>query len=183
MKTPAPGDYAKPFLEQASEDLRAAQSLIEVLQHGNNATSQRKHGAPSTFCMLLQMSFEKLAKAVRARQGREPIREHLVVTTFLLNLARDRWRLAQISIGPDAVMQGIFQFIRELENAHPQRGDDKAPQLEYPWVDATTGVVCCPARDLHLCRRVTDPRDKVAAKTMKFGAALIDKFDLLYPPP
>lgn len=180
--TPDPKDYAIPFLEQAREDLRAAQSLINVLLNETGVQTTVKRGAPSTFCMLLQMSFEKLVKAVRSRQGLGPVREHLVVSTFLLNLARDRRRLSLISIGPSDVMNSIFQFIRELENAHPQVGDDKHPQLEYPWVDASTGAVCCPARDLHLCHRITNARDKIAPKTLKFATALIEKFDVLYPP-
>ncbi len=174
-------DYAKPFLEQAREDLRAAQSLINVLLNENGAKTKVKRGAPSTFCMLLQMSFEKFVKAVRAREGRDHKREHCVVATYLLNLARDRRRLAQISIGPSAVMDNVFQFICELENAHPQVGDDKRPQLEYPWVDATTGAVLCPALDLPLCHRVTDAHDRIVPFTLKFATALMENFDTLYP--
>ena len=50
---PVPRDWANPFLEQAREDLRAAEAAY-------NATCE------STFCMLLQMTYEKLAKAAFA---------------------------------------------------------------------------------------------------------------------
>ena len=47
---PQPRDWADPFLQQAREDLRAAQVAYSA-------------ACESTFCMLLQMTFEKLAKA------------------------------------------------------------------------------------------------------------------------
>jgi hypothetical protein len=52
---PTARDWADPFLEQARADLRAAQAAYAAQ-------------CESTFCMLLQMTFEKLAKAAFARQ-------------------------------------------------------------------------------------------------------------------
>lgn len=55
--TPEKLSVGKAFLLQAKENLRAT----ETLGHDISAS-------PSTFCMLLQMVFEKLAKAYRHRQ-------------------------------------------------------------------------------------------------------------------
>lgn len=52
----SPEAWAEPFLNQAREDLRAAWTID-------------RSEAASTFCMLMQMVFEKLAKAAYARSG------------------------------------------------------------------------------------------------------------------
>jgi hypothetical protein len=59
----SPEDWADPFLCQARADLTAAWTMD-------------KDGAASTFCMLMQMVFEKLAKAVYARSGNPIPRSH-----------------------------------------------------------------------------------------------------------
>ena len=48
-------EWAEAFLEQAKEDLKAAQTV--------------GLSAPSDFCMLMQMTFEKAAKAALLLQG------------------------------------------------------------------------------------------------------------------
>jgi HEPN domain-containing protein len=60
--------------EQAQEDLRVAQAAFAA-------------GCESTFCMLLQMAYEKLAKAAFARQGNPPTRTHDGASRLLLLLA------------------------------------------------------------------------------------------------
>ncbi len=64
-----PRDWALPFLEQARADLRVAWAIPETARG-------------STFCMLLQMVFEKIAKAGFARSGQAVPHNHQVATRF-----------------------------------------------------------------------------------------------------
>jgi hypothetical protein len=71
-----PRDWSDPFLEQAREDLRAAYAVPAA-------------DSASTLCMLLQMVFEKLAKAAFSRAGAANINSHQVATRLFLLLDRN----------------------------------------------------------------------------------------------
>lgn len=144
---PRPRDWAGPFLEQAREDRRAAE-----------ATYSSK--IPSTFCMLMQMTFEKLAKAALARKNIQPPRSHQVASRLLLLLQR----MLGGPLLPGVSTTLTFAAIRELENAQPavvshavSQGSAQYPQLEYPWENPVTHLVEWPARHLPIARRVADP--------------------------
>lgn len=151
---PSPQDWSAAFLAQAKEDLRAAWAV----QSAN---------CPSTFAMLLQMVFEKLAKAAFAQSGGVPPRSHQVASRFFLLLRRHPAGQKKLQ-----AWSHVEQFVRELEVAHPQVAKDCLPQLEYPWVDPATGQVRCPASDLPLVRRIVNPRDRIALDCLKFATAL-----------
>jgi len=177
-------DWANPFLEQAREDLRAARA----------ARAAPPPGCPSTFCMLLQMTFEKLGKAAFARdrsnlQAPEPPHSHQTVSRLLGNLERAPGGFTLKGITSDKDRARIFSAIRELENAHPDtvkknmvsHGFPQSPQLEFPWKNPTSGVIEWPARHLPIALRVNDPRDRIGADLLKFAEALESQFDVLFP--
>jgi hypothetical protein len=94
-------DWADSFFAQAVDDLTAAQAAYDV-------------GVPSTFCMLMQMVFEKLAKAAFARGGAPAPQRHQVAARLVAVLRR--------TPGNAAVMIGgtrTLAAVEELENAHP----------------------------------------------------------------
>lgn len=163
-------DWADAFVAQASEDLVAAQAAFEA-------------GAVSTFCMLIQMVFEKLAKAAFGRGGQSIVRKHEVAARLMVVLRRTPSALSLI-VGGEATLAAI----RELEAAHPsvvadamRRGEPQSPQLEYPWLSSRTGRVEWPAQHLPIARRAADPRDRVAASLLKSARGFVRNFDVVFP--
>ena len=165
-------DWADPFLAQATDDLRAAQAIYLAR-------------VPSTFCMLVQMTFEKLAKAALARQSIQPPQSHQIASRLLLLLERTPGgtSLPGVSIGL------VFAAVRELENAQPavvssavrNHGVPQYPQLEYPWESPTTGGVEWPGEHLPIAKRIADPRDPIGPQLLKFAKALEAQFNALFP--
>ena len=141
-------DWADAFLAQAVEDLAAAQAAYEA-------------GVPSTYCMLMQMVFEKIAKAAISRGGEPVQKRHQVALRLAAVLRR--------TPGSPAVLIGArtFAALQELENAHPavvadaiRRGAAaQYAQLEYPWLNPSTDAVEWTGRHLPIARRVADPSD------------------------
>lgn len=161
-----PRDWADPFLEQAREDLRAAWQISPA-------------ESPSTLCMLIQMVFEKLAKAAYARSGLAFPRTHQAASHLFVVLLRHPAGTALLTASPQ-----VQHFISALENAHPAVASRQNPpweQLEYPWEDTATGNVLYPARDLSLARRVQDPTDRIAIDCLKFASALAQQLPTIVP--
>src|SRR5438067_1131979 len=96
-----PRDWSDPFLEQAREDLRAAWSIAP-------------HAGASTLCMLIQMIFEKLAKAAYSRGGQVVPRTHQAASHLFAVLLRHPSGTTLLHASPN-----VQQFIMELEAAHP----------------------------------------------------------------
>ncbi len=97
----APRAWSDPFLEQAREDLKAAWSVSSEV-------------SPSTLCMLLQMVFEKLAKAAYARSGYVVPRTHEAATHLFAVLLRHPAGTVILQAAPH-----VQQFVMELEAAQP----------------------------------------------------------------
>ena len=162
-----PRDWADPFLEQAREDLAAAWLIVP------------SDKCASTLCMLLQMVFEKLAKAAYARAGNPTPKTHQAASLLFLVLQRYPAGKALLAESPN-----VQQFVADLENAHPAIAGKQSPpwpQLEYPWEDASTGSVLYPAADLYLVRRVRDPNDRIALDCLKFASALEQQLTTIVP--
>lgn len=164
-------DWADALFAQAKDDLHAAQAAFEA-------------GVASTFCMLMQMVFEKLAKAAFRRSGAPAPQRHQVAARL--------WEVLRRTPGSAAVMIGgprTVQAVEELENAHPAvvgravRDGVAAqyPQLEYPWLNPTTDQVEWSGKHLPIARRVADPEDAVAAHLLKSAHAFVKQFDTLFP--
>jgi hypothetical protein len=171
-------DWADPFLSQAAADLAAARAC-------------KSASCPATFCMLLQMTFEKLGKAAFARRTpltaghAEPPHSHKTASSLLDMLRRSP------GAAPIAPSPTVYAAVVELENAHPDVAKPNAnltppklqqPQLEFPWIDPTSGTVKSPTTDLPIARRVADPNDLIGAALLKFADALIKNFNELFPP-
>ena len=166
---PVPRDWADPFLEQAREDLKAAWALVDA----------NPCPAPSTLCMLIQMVFEKLAKAAFARAGLVVPKNHQVATRLFLMLTRHPSGKAILTVYPN-----VEQFITDLENAHPAVAGKQIPpwpQLEYPWEDTATGIIQYPAQHLYLVRRVQDPKDRITLDCLKFASAMEKQLTSIIP--
>jgi hypothetical protein len=162
----APRDWSGPFLEQAREDLRAAWAIPA-------------DQSPSTLCVLIQMVFEKLGKAAFSRSGQKVPKKHQIASRLFAILLRHPEGTALLQAHPS-----VEQFILELEVAHPSVAGQQSPpcpQLEYPWEDVRNDLICYPARDLPLARRVQDPRDRIAVDCLKFASALEKQLDSLDP--
>ncbi len=158
--------WSDPFLEQAREDLRAAWSVSSEV-------------SPSTLCMLLQMVFEKLAKAAYARSGYVVPRTHKAATHLFTVLLRHPAGTAILQASPH-----VQQFVMELEAAQPALAGQQpqpCPQLEYPWEDPARNTVHYPARDLPLARRVQSPRDRIALDCLKFASAVEKQLTTIVP--
>ena len=169
-------EYGQAFLEQAREDLKAAHALpIQT--------------APSTFCMLLQMVFEKLGKAAYLLNGQHVAESHVAISKLFVVLKRAPKSMYIPTVTPD-----VEQFIRDLENAQPSNakartleyhGNNVFQQLEYPWKDELNNQACYPARDLTLAQEIVRPRNTIASQCLKFASALekdLNKIATMSPP-
>ncbi len=106
-----PRDWSDPFLHQAREDLVAAWSVADT-------------SSASTLCMLLQMVFEKLAKAAYARSGNVVPRTHQAASHLFALLQRHPNGLRLLRASPQ-----VRQFVAELEAANPS----VAARQPQPW--------------------------------------------------
>ena len=79
----------------------------------------------------------------------------------------------------------------DLENAHPdvakanpnlQPPKPQWPQLEFPWIDPSSGTVKAPATDLPIARRIGGPNDRIGVLLLKFAKGLVKDFNTLFPP-
>jgi len=164
-------DWADAFLAQARADLAAANAV---------ATSGV---ASSSLAMLLQMVFEKLAKAALLRTRSASLDDvtstHATAGRVLLILRRERRRFALL--GGAKAWGDVIWAIEELERAHPQivsrRRDAK---LEYPW-ETRTGAVQWPERDLPVARRLGDPLSNLKTRVTTFAGQLASRFDQMFP--
>ena len=131
-------DWAEAYREQAGADLRAATQAIE----------------PSALAMLLQLAYEKVAKAALLRARMSTIQAaqttHLAASTMMAVLAGSRRKCIQLGIDRFYLQYTLCPMVTELEGLHPAlvraRGS-MGPWLEYPWEDPNQDIRW-PARDL-----------------------------------
>lgn len=158
-------DWAEPFRRQAEEDLRAAIAA-------NGA------GCPSTAAMLIQMVFEKLAKANMAKVNEEPQRRHDAILDGKL------W--AKLMRHPDAPMTvEAVEFVERVTMWNPtnasrayRAGVGSGVQLEYPWRDATLRAVIWPGGCSEILALMA-PDEIGFASACKCARAVIDGFGAL----
>ena len=158
-------EWANAFLAQARADLRGAQAVAAA-------------GEPSVFAMLLQMAFEKFAKAALLRSGQTPVTlgTHKAASRMVLAMRRQRGLIAPLG-GPWA-WSDVFNLIDELEQAHPSVAVG-GPMLEYPWEDAN-GAIQWPARDLAIAKRLARPGSNLGGRALNFAKQLDDRFDQIF---
>ena len=131
---PSQREWAEGYLAQARADLGAARVV------GGRE--------PSAFAMLLQMVFEKLAKAALLRKGSIDIAwarsNHRAAGKMVKVVRLERDRLAPL--GGSKVWEDVLRVVEALEQAHPSIPKD-GPHLEYPWANVQ-GEVAWPAREI-----------------------------------
>jgi hypothetical protein len=159
-------EWADAYLAQARADLVGARLV---------GTS-----APSVFAMLLQMVFEKFAKAALLRSGSTTLAltksSHKAASRLIAAMRLQRGRMAPMG-GPH-VWGAAFEAAEALERAHPAiaRG---AEQLEYPW-ETPNGEVCWPSRDLVIAAKFGNPKSNLAAHVMDFATKLDHHFNVIF---
>jgi hypothetical protein len=161
-------DWAFAYREQARVDLRAASAL--------GATE------PSIFAMLMQMAFEKFAKAALLRSGAVSLSfatsSHRAASRMVATMRLQKGLMARIG-GPH-VWSAALEVVEALERAHPSLAAGAGgPQLEYPWENQ--GAVMWPARDLPIASKLGNPRSNLAAHVIDFAHRLDTHFDEIFP--
>ena len=163
-------DWAVAYLSQAAEDFEAAKKLLG--------------DTPSVFCMLLQMVFEKVAKAALLQSGQLSLRKattsHSAASRLVLFLKRNQEYLVSLGQGNPYQWKDVLPLVQELERAHPQLSEQGLPQLEYPWEDRADMSIRWPARDLPIALRMRNPRDVSGPRLLKFAGQLVQQFDQLF---
>jgi hypothetical protein len=150
---------------QADEDLRAAEQLAG------------QEGAPlSVLAMLLQMSFEKIAKAALARA--DPLsfvahlRKHRAASVMLAQIRNHR-RYAALRYR----WKELLPVVEALERSNPALSPH-GRHLEYPWED-DSGVHL--PRELPVVAELGDPIRPRAPELLRMGRELLTRFDEIFP--
>ena len=131
--------WSKAFLMQAREDFDAAFQLLESHRDG------------STFFMLLQMCFEKLAKAAAFQSlsnDRMPPKVHDVIPLFQGMLMRRNANVKGFYSRHKDAMDFLMDKVAMLQPSLVNGCDE---QLEYPWIDRHQHVKV-PAKDLRIVK-------------------------------
>ena len=163
-------EWADGYLAQARADLAAA-VLVGT-------------GEPSVFAMLMQMAFEKFAKAALLRSGSMTLSAAATThraASLMVHAMRIQRRLMAPMGGP-LVWHAALEALEALERANPSiaKRAGGGPQLEYPW-EATNGMIHWPARDLAIAAKLGNPRSNLAAHLSDFAAKLDRNFDRCFP--
>ena len=131
--------WSQAFLMQAREDFDAAFQLLESHRDG------------STFFMLLQMCFEKLAKAAAFQtlsNDRTPPKVHDVIPLFKGMLIRRNVNVKGFYSRHKDAMDFLMDKVATLQ---PSLVNGRDEQLEYPWIDRNQHVKV-PAKDLGIVK-------------------------------
>lgn len=166
-------DWALGFLEQARADLAA----VRVLSSRNAFTTEQA----SVLAMLLQMAFEKFAKAALLRSGAITYTaarsSHKAASTMIAAMRLQKALIAPI--GGPLVWSAAFEVVETLERAQPSMAQGKA-QLEYPW-ETANGLVEWPARHLPIAIKLANPNSTLAAHVIDFAGKIERNFDTIFP--
>jgi hypothetical protein len=162
-----PRDWADGYLAQARADLEGAR-LVDA-------------AVPSVFAMLLQMAFEKFAKAALLRSGAVDVgwatSTHRAASAMLRALRLQRGLMAPI--GGPLVWSDVLWAVETLEQVHPALVES-GPQLEYPW-ELPDGRIGWPSRDLAIARSLGNPKSNLGTRILQFASVLAERFDRIFP--
>ena len=165
-------DWSNAFLEQAKSDLGAADILV----------AHEEHACQST--MLLQMAWEKLAKAalVTSAAWSPTDRTHRVIAKFLSVLKRAPQARPVLGSGTPAQFNARLNSLQNdlvrLEELTPALS--QGINAEYPWKARDKSgdeTVFWPAE--HLARDFCAP-GPVAKRVRVFCRSIIDNFDQIF---
>ena len=164
---PTARDWAEAYLAQARADLDGARLVNAAV--------------PSVFAMLLQMTFEKFAKAALLRSGAADVawasRTHRAASHMVRAMRLQRAVMAPL--GGSLVWHDVLWAVETLEQIHPSLSQG-GPQLEYPW-EMPMGNVCWPERDLAIARSLGNPRRNLGTRILQFASIFADRFDRIFP--
>lgn len=157
--------WSDAYRAQARADLEGAKAVSGI--------------APSVLAMLLQMVFEKLAKAALLRTGAVTPSfaqsSHAAASHMLRAMRLQRGILAPL--GGAQAWGDVLWVVEELERAHPALAKKGSPQLEYPW-ETPQGVVRWPA--LHLPMAQSLGSSTLGTRVLKFATLLEQRFDQIF---
>ncbi len=133
--------------------------------------------------MLLQMAFEKFAKAALLRSGAIAYSgaksSHKGASTMVAAMRLQKNLIAPIG-GPH-VWTAAFEVIEALERAQPSLAKAHGgPQLEYSWA-SVAGPVLWPAKDLPIANRLSNPSSRLVFHVLDFAERLDREFDAIFP--
>lgn len=157
--------WSDALLAQARDDLRAAEALADA------------RGPASVLAMLLQMVFEKLAKAALARTD-EPCfvayrTSHAAASRLVIAIKNHNEYL-----GLRYAWKDVLPLVQALERAHPALAR-RGPHLEYPWEEGDK--MGLPATHLSIVKQLADPLETKGPKLLRFARELSNRFDELFP--
>jgi len=134
--------------------------------------------------MLMQMVFEKMAKAVALRTGQATPsgvkKNHAAASRWVAALKRDRGRRALLGDPTNQGFNTLSILVQTLENCHPSLAPAGSPQMEYPW-EGPKDAICWPAQHLPIAQHFRDPLLRDAVLLLGFAEALVQGFYRLYP--
>lgn len=158
--------WSNALLAQARDDLHAAEMIA------------RSEAPPaSVLAMLLQMVFEKLAKAALARTDAPCFVAHRtshVAASRLVSAIKNQNDYLQLHYK----WKDVLPMVQALEKAHPAIARS-GPHLEYPWEQA--GAMGLPATHLPIVKQLADPMDHKGPRLLRFARELVNRFDELFP--
>jgi hypothetical protein len=157
--------WSDALLAQARDDLHAVEVIADA------------RGPASVLAMLMQMVFEKLAKAALARTD---------IPCFVANRTSHAAasRLVSAIKNHNAYLRlryewkDVLPMIQALERAHPALAKG-GPHLEYPWEAGTE--LALPSTHLAIVKQLADPRDPQGPRLLRFARELSNRFDELFP--
>lgn len=160
-------EWAVGYLAQARADLEGAKH-VGAMQ-------------PSVFASLMQMAFEKFAKAALLRSGSITLdtatSSHRAASRMVAAMRRQRNLLKPI--GGLHVWHAALEVVEALERAHPALAKEGA-KLEYPW-ETPAGAIQWPARDLQIATKLGNPSSNLAAHLVDFATKIDRNFDGIFP--
>lgn len=163
-------EWTAALLDAAVRDLRAAQSLAADPEH------------TATVAMLLQMVFEKLAKAHLARTEWHGFlahrRSHAAAFRFTQILKRQWRRLPGLDPWTNHTPRDLLNWVVRLTKAHPALAKH-GPHLEYPWEEGDR--VCSPSQDLALVNELRDVRNPIGPRLLHLASHMIEHFERIFP--
>jgi hypothetical protein len=162
-------EWASAYLDQAQVELEAARQAID----------------PSVRAMLLQMTFEKLAKAALLKNGQWSIaraQETHRGATHMMTQLLTRRSLSVLGYNRHVVERVLKPLVDALEELQPaiarSLGRNAGPWLEYPWSTPQNSVTS-PRRSLPGLEHYQGRSIRVA-QLMRFADVLVLKHDSLF---
>lgn len=154
---------------------QARQDFYLALLGANTPSKNDNESYGASVCMLLQMFFEKYAKAVYCVQAQQlPPKSHKTTSQLLRTLRASpkykRWK-------NNLAYRICFAFMQKLERLQPANANsgkvlDDTPQLEYPWYEH--GCFYAPATDLSIVSELIREKDRI----LRTAEELIEDFPI-----